>query len=435
MKNVVVIGAQWGDEGKGKVVDILAPHFDIVARYQGGHNAGHTVRVGERKFVLHLIPSGILHEECQCVIGNGVVVEPQAFNAEVEELGLMGVSGEGRLFVSSRACLILPSHVALDRAREARLGAEGVGTTLRGIGPAYESKAARTAVRAGDLAHADLLREKIKRNIEDANRELVSMGAEQIETEKAIDEYVREALKVSPFVRDTAVMLSAAVREGKSVLLEGAQGTMLDLDHGSYPFVTSSSATAGGASTGTGLPPKYITGVLGIAKAYTTRVGGGPFPTELNGEAGEYLQRRGNEVGASTGRPRRTGWFDAVVVRYATMINGIDAFVLTKLDVLDEFDEIKLCTAYRCRGEVIRDVPYSANMLAECEPIYETIPGWKANTSGITRYDDLPAKARDYVRRIEELIGAPIAMISTGPDRAETIIREGTIVSDWLKRE
>jgi adenylosuccinate synthase len=433
MKNIVVIGAQWGDEGKGKVVDILAPHFDIVARYQGGHNAGHTVRIGERKFILRLIPSGILHEECLCVIGNGVVIDPQAFTQEIEELRLAGVECEGRLFVSSRSHLILPSHTALDRARESALGANGVGTTLRGIGPAYEDKAARAGVRAGDLIYADLLRDKVRRNIEQANRELVSMGAEPLETEKATDEFIREALRLAPFVRDTSAFLNTAVDDGRAILLEGAQGTMLDLDHGTYPFVTSSSPTAGGAATGTGLAPKRITGVLGIAKAYTTRVGGGPFPTELKDEAGEYLQKRGNEYGAVTGRPRRTGWFDSVVVRYSTVINGIDAFVLTKLDVLDEFDEIKICTGYRCRGELIEDMPYGASLLAECEPVYETVQGWKTTTSAITRFADLPAKAKDYVRRIEGLVKAPVAMISTGPDRNETIIRQESVVADWMK--
>jgi adenylosuccinate synthase len=433
MKNIVVIGAQWGDEGKGKVVDILAPHFQIVARYQGGHNAGHTVRIGERKFVLHLIPSGILHDDCVCVIGNGVVVHPEAFNAEVEELREMGVECEGRLFISTRAHLILPYHCALDRAREARLGAAGVGTTMRGIGPAYESKAARTGVRAGDLFHLDFAREKIKSNIEDANRELVALGDQPLDVEATLDEFLTQASKLQPFVRDTAVLINQSIREGRAVLLEGAQGTMLDVDHGTYPFVTSSNATAGGAATGVGVPPRAVTGALGIAKAYTTRVGGGPFPTELFDEAGEYLRQRGNEYGASTGRPRRTGWFDAVVVRYAVMLNGLDAIALTKLDVLDEFDEIKVCTAYRYRNEVIEDIPYGAHALAGCEPIYETLPGWKTDTSRITDYDALPEKAKAYVRRLEELVGAPMAMISTGPERNETIIRDGLAVNEWMK--
>jgi len=433
MKNVVVIGAQWGDEGKGKVVDILAPYFDMVARYQGGHNAGHTVRIGERKFVLHLIPSGILHDECECLIGNGVVIDPQAFNSEIEELRQMGVESEGRLFVSSRAHLILPHHTALDRAREQRLGTNNVGTTLRGIGPAYEDKAARTGVRVGDLLYPDMTRDKMRKNIEDANRELISIGADPIDPEKCVDEFLIEALRLKPFIRDSATMINGAVRDGKSILLEGAQGTMLDVDHGTYPFVTSSSATAGGAATGLGLPPRHITGALGIAKAYTTRVGGGPFPTELLDETGTYLQKRGNEYGASTGRARRTGWFDSMVVRYSVMLNGLDAIALTKLDVLDEVEEIKVCTAYRCRGELLQDMPYGANVLAECEPVYETLPGWKTNTSGITEYDDLPAAARDYVSRVEELCGTVVGMISTGPERTETIIRKDSPVSGWMK--
>ncbi|MEN3335280.1 MAG: adenylosuccinate synthase [Blastocatellia bacterium] len=433
MKNIVVVGAQWGDEGKGKVVDILAPHFQIVARYQGGHNAGHTGRIGERKFILRLIPAGILHDDCICVIGNGVVVSPEAFNAEAQELREMGIECAGRLFISTRAHLILPYHNALDRAREARLGAQGVGTTMRGIGPAYESKAARTGIRAGDLFHLDLLREKVKTNVEEANRELVALGERALDVEAMLDTFLSEAAKLQPFVRDTAVFVNRSVREGRAVLLEGAQGTMLDLDHGTYPFVTSSSATAGGAATGLGLPPRSITGALGIAKAYTTRVGGGPFPTELLDETGAYLQKRGNEYGAVTGRPRRTGWFDAVVVRYAVMLNGLDAIALTKLDVLDELDEIQVCTAYRYGGEVIEDIPYGGSALAECEPIYESLPGWKTDTSSITDYDNLPEKAKAYVRRLEELVGAPMAMISTGPERSETIIRDGLAVSRWMK--
>ncbi|HSE97357.1 MAG TPA: adenylosuccinate synthase, partial [Blastocatellia bacterium] len=307
-----------------------------------------------------------------------------------------------------------------------------VGTTMRGIGPAYEDKAARTGVRAGDLLYPDLLRDKIRQNAETASRELVSMGADPLDPEKVLDEYLSEALTLTPFIRNTAVMLNSAVRDGQSVLIEGAQGTMLDIDHGTYPFVTSSNATAGGASTGLGIPPRLVTGVLGIAKAYTTRVGGGPFPTELTDEIGEYLQKRGNEYGAVTGRPRRTGWFDAVVVRYSVMINGIDAIALPKLDVLDELDEIKICSAYRVRGETTGDMPYGATELAECEPVYETLPGWKTSTSGITDYEQLPDAAKRYIARIEELCGAPAALISTGPERTETIIREPSPVSLWM---
>jgi adenylosuccinate synthase len=432
MKNVVVVGAQWGDEGKGKVVDILAPHFDLVARYQGGHNAGHTVRIGDRKFILRLIPSGILHDECQCVIGNGVVVDPTAFNTELQELREAGVECEGRLFISNRAHLILPYHVALDRAREERLGANSVGTTMRGIGPAYEDKASRCGVRAGDLLYPDLLREKVRANIEEKNLELASLGGDILNLDSTLDAFLADSVRLTPFVRDAAAMINNATQSGKSVLVEGAQGTMLDIDHGTYPFVTSSNATAGGAATGLGLAPRNITGVLGIAKAYTTRVGGGPFPTELLDEQGAYLQKRGNEYGAVTGRPRRTGWFDATVVRYAVMLNGFDAIALTKLDVLDEFEEIKVAISYRCRGEVVDGMPYGANVLAECEPVYESLPGWKTTTSRITSFDDLPSAAKDYVRRIEELCGAPIGLISTGPDRNETIIREGLPVHRWM---
>jgi adenylosuccinate synthase len=434
MKNIVVVGAQWGDEGKGKVVDILAPFFDIVARYQGGHNAGHTVRVGDRKFVLRLIPSGILHGECTCVIGNGVVIDPQAFNSELDELRTMGVECDERLFISSRAHLVMPYHAALDRAREMSLGADSVGTTMRGIGPAYEDKAARTGVRAGDLLYPDLLGQRILHNVEIANRELVSMGADALNPEQVLDEYLDQALRLKPFIRNTASMVNSAVRGGQSILIEGAQGTMLDIDHGTYPFVTSSNATAGGAATGLGIPPRLITGVLGITKAYTTRVGGGPFPTELFNETGEYLQKRGNEYGAVTGRPRRTGWLDTVVVRYSVMVNGIDALALPKIDVLDELDEIKICTAYRLRGELTEDMPYGASELGECEPVYEALPGWKTSTVGITDFERLPDAAKNYISRIEELCGAPVALISTGPERTETIIREGSPVSEWMNR-
>jgi adenylosuccinate synthase len=433
MKNIVVIGAQWGDEGKGKVVDILAPHFDIVARFQGGHNAGHTVRIGERKFILRMIPSGVLHGECVCVIGNGTVVAPEAFNSEVEGLRKVGIECEGRLFVSTRAHLILPYHNTLDRAREERLGVKSVGTTMRGIGPAYADKVARVGIRAGDLLYPDLLRDKVSGNIEAANKELALLGAKPLDLESTLDDFLSQALRLKPFIRDTAAFINKSVREGRRVLIEGAQGTMLDIDHGTYPYVTSSNATAGGAVTGLGLPPRAVTGVLGIVKTYTTRVGSGPFPTELRDETGAYLQERGNEYGSVTNRPRRTGWFDAVIVRYSVMLNGMDAMALTKLDVLDEVDEVKICVAYRCRGEVIEAVPYGASALADCEPIYETMPGWKTDTRGVMNFDELPAKAKDYVGRIEELCGAPAALISTGPERTETIIRDGLPVSEWMK--
>jgi len=433
MKNVVVIGAQWGDEGKGKVVDILAPYFEVVARYNGGHNAGHTVRAGERKFVLHLIPSGILHEECTCVIGNGTVVDPSALKLEMDQLEEMGINCEGRLIISERAHMILPYHVALEGVRERGLGANCVGTTMRGIGPAYEDKAARRGVRAGDLLYPEIFREKVLRNVENANREIASMGGEALPP-SIIDDYIKAALGLRPFIKDSSGYLNSSIDAGKSVLLEGAQATMLDIDHGTYPFVTSSNATAGGAATGSGIAPQLITGTLGLAKAYTTRVGAGPLPTELLNDTGAYLQKRGNEFGASTGRPRRTGWFDAVVVRYSNMINRFDALALPKLDVLDEIDELRVCKAYRTGGRIIEDMPYSAERLADCEPVYEELPGWKTSTSGITSYNDLPENAKKYVKRIEELVGAPIALISSGPEREETIIREDSAIAKWMRR-
>src|SRR5262249_48251791 len=319
-------------------------------------------------------------------------------------------------------------------AREEQLGENRVGTTMRGIGPAYEDKAARRAIRAGDLLHPNLLKEKIRDNVEAANRELASIAAPTLDWDQVFKEYFEESANLLSYVADTSTFINHSVRSGKSILLEGAQGTMLDVDHGTYPFVTSSSATAGGAATGTGLGPKLITGVLGMAKAYTTRVGGGPFPTELLDDTGAYLQRRGNEYGASTGRPRRTGWFDAVVVRYSAMINSLDALALPKLDVLDEFDELQICRAYMLNGKTIETMPYSAATLAECIPIYETLPGWKLKTSGITQYDELPAAAKDYIKRIEELTGTPVALISTGPERDETIIRENSAVAGWMNK-
>ena len=432
MKNIVVVGAQWGDEGKGKVVDILAPHFDIVARYQGGHNAGHTVRIGEKKFILRLIPSGILHPGSRCVIGNGVVIDPRAFIGEVQELKESGVLSEGRLFISTRAHLITPWHGAVDRAREQALGSKSVGTTMRGIGPAYEHKAARVGIQAGDLFQDGLVSEKLARGAEAASRELKSLGAALLDLEETTQQFLSDADFLKPFIRDTALMLNQAVKAGQSVLLEGAQGTMLDVDHGTYPFVTSSNPTSGCATTGTGLPPRAINGVLGIAKAYTTRVGAGPFPTELTDETGAYLQKRGNEFGAVTGRPRRPGWFDAVIVRYSSMLNGFDTIALPKLDVLDELEEIKICTAYMLKGEKITSVPHGAALLGECEPVYETLPGWKSSTSGLTSFDALPAGARRYIERLEELCEVPIGLISTGPERTETILRSDSALARWI---
>ena len=429
MKNIVVVGAQWGDEGKGKLVDLIAPAFDVVARYQGGHNAGHTVWIGDRKYILRLVPSGILHEHCVCVIGNGVVVDAQALLEELEGLEAMGVPVEGRLLVSNRAHLILPHHREIERASEARLGEERVGTTMRGIGPTYEEKAARRGIRVGDLLRPEELRAKIKANAAEAQR---ICGA-SADVEEEIERYLAVAERLKPLIRDTCRYLNEATAAGKSILLEGAQGTMLDIDHGSYPFVTSSSSTAGGACTGTGLPPTKITGAIGIAKAYTTRVGAGPFPTELLDERGDHLRDRGHEFGSVTGRPRRTGWFDVPVARYAAMVNGLATIALTKLDVLDEVDEIQVCVAYRANGETFDSIPSSIKEYAGVEPVYENLPGWKTSTRGISKYEDLPEKARAYIERLAELVGVEVGLISTGPERDETIVVRGSRVEEWSR--
>ncbi len=432
MKNIIVVGAQWGDEGKGKLVDLLAPSFDIVARYQGGHNAGHTVWIGDRKYVLRLVPSGILHEHCTCVIGNGVVVDAQALVDEVRGLEEMGVKVDGRLIVSDRAHLILPHHRELERLSEERLGDERVGTTMRGIGPSYEEKFGRRGIRAGDLRNPADFRAKVAASIADARERLPEWSSE-VELRTQYDEYLVAAEQVAAMVQDTARLLNGAVSAGKRILLEGAQGTMLDVDHGSYPYVTSSSSTAGGACTGTGLAPTRITGAIGIAKAYTTRVGAGPFPTELLDERGKLLQDRGHEYGAVTGRPRRTGWFDVPVARYASMVNGLSTIALTKLDVLDAFDEIGVCVAYRFRGETVDYVPSCIKDFGEVEPVYETFPGWSQSTVGVSRFEDLPDRARAYVAALESLVGVEIGLVSTGPERDETIIVPGGRIDEWTR--
>jgi len=428
--NLAIIGAQWGDEGKGKIVDLLAPRFDIVTRYQGGHNAGHTViirnaRGEDEKFVLHLIPSGITHPNKVCVIGNGVVVSPEALLEEIDHLIARGIEVNSRnLLISSRAHLILPYHVALDRQLESHRGRNAVGTTMRGIGPAYEEKMARRGIRAGDLTRPDELSERLSNNAEQANRLLRSLGGEQIDSSKLVEDGLKWAERLAPHITDTTYFLNNAIREGRSLLLEGAQATMLDIDHGTYPFVTSSNSSIGGACTGTGIPPRSIDFTIGVIKAYTTRVGGGPFPTELNNDLGELLRARGGEYGASTGRPRRTGWFDGVVARYAVMVNGLNALALTKLDVLDMFEEIKICVAYDIKGRETHEVPDDANLMVEAQPVYETLPGWMQSTVGISRFEDLPKRAQEYVARLEELSSARFALISTGAERNQTIIRE-----------
>ena len=425
--NLAIIGAQWGDEGKGKIVDLLAPHFDIVTRYQGGHNAGHTVIIrrdgADQKFVLHLIPSGITHPGKTCVIGNGVVVDPRALLVEMEELRAQGIDvGPHNLRVSNRAHLILPYHVALDRAIEASRGGNAVGTTMRGIGPAYEDKMARRGLRAGDLTDPATLSEKLSQTVRQANRLIAMLGGDLIDDKRVIEDGQRWCEQLAPHICDTTYYLNHAAREGKRLLLEGAQATMLDIDHGTYPFVTSSNSSVGGACTGAGIPPREVGCTIGVIKAYTTRVGGGPFPTELNDDLGEHIRARGGEYGASTGRPRRTGWFDAVIARYAVMVNGLDALALTKLDVLDDLDEIRICVGYRINGRETDQVPYDAGQMALAEPVYESMPGWQSPTVGVTSFAELPARAQTYVRRLEELSGAPFAFVSTGAERNETIL-------------
>ncbi|HVS04299.1 MAG TPA: adenylosuccinate synthase [Thermoanaerobaculia bacterium] len=423
MANTVVVGMQWGDEGKGKIVDLLCPAFDAVVRFQGGHNAGHTVRFGDRHFSLHLVPSGILRPQMQCVLGNGMVVAPDAFFSEVERLEGMGVSVAGRLFVSDRAHLILESHVALDGQREAAAGKQRIGTTVRGIGPAYETKAARLGLRVGDLG-SDLLEERLRAQLVRIEAELVALGGQPVGHPVHLADRCRDwAERFAPFRRDTVHLLHQWIRSGKRLLFEGAQGSLLDVDHGTYPYVTSSSAVAGGACTGTGVPPARIDGVLGVLKAYTTRVGGGPFVGEQQGEAGEYLRKRGNEFGTTTGRPRRCGWLDLVAARYASRLNGVDCIALTKLDVLDSFAEIPVCMGYRYRGEVLRSFPSDLRVLEAAEPELKVLPGWRRETVGVTELASLPAAARDYVAFIEQELEAPVGVISTGPRREETVLR------------
>ena len=427
--NIAVLGAQWGDEGKGKIVDLLTPRFSFVARYQGGHNAGHTVYVDGRKFVLHLIPSGILHPGVTCVIGNGVVVDPQALFAEVDTLHGMGVETEGRLLVSDRAHLILPYHRELDLLSEARRGERKIGTTSRGIGPAYEDKIARRGLRVCDLRHPDTVAERIRENVTARNR---LIPEPHVDWQQVLDELLAIGERLKPLMADTSAVLVDAMRQGRHVMFEGAQGTMLDIDHGTFPFVTSSNGTAGGVCTGLGVPPRAVNGVLGVAKAYTTRVGEGPLPTELTGEMGDRLRESGQEYGASTGRPRRCGWYDAVAVRYAARINGLDALALTKLDVLDGLERIEICTAYRKGTERVEDFPADLQMLAECEPVYESLSGWDQPTKGVRRFEDLPAAAKAYVRRLEEVSGVPAAIISTGSDRDDTILRDASVLARWF---
>lgn len=434
MANVVVVGGQWGDEGKGKVVDLLCPAFRHVARFNGGNNAGHTVRFADRHFALHLIPSGILHENCQCYIGPGVVVDPVSLLSEVENLEAQGIPVRHRLHLSPRAHLVLPHHRALDVARENAKGTKKIGTTGKGIGPAYETRAARSGLRAGLARDPQRLREKAVAFAADLSRQLANFPEAPVPTPDELEHALTCAEKLVPFLRPVDMQLAAAWREGEAILFEGAQGTLLDLDFGTYPFVTSSGCLAGFAAPALGLPARAVHGVLGVFKAYCTRVGGGPFPTEIPDALGEQIRRRGNEFGTTTGRPRRTGWFDAVAARAAVRWSGIEAVALTKLDVLDSLERIPVAVAYRLGESVLDDVPEDAEELAAVRPVYEELSGWNSETTGITEFEALPPRAQAYVRRLEELLGVPVVLISTGPRREETILRRIPPLDSWLTR-
>ncbi len=424
MSNTVLVGSQWGDEGKGKIIDVLTRRVDWVVRYQGGNNAGHTVEVGDSKYVLHLIPSGMLHEGKKCVIGNGVVIDLGALKKELDDLVARGVHPEGRFYISDRAHIVFPYHRALDGAGEgARDKSTRIGTTGRGIGPAYADKTARSGLRMCDLFEPDF-EERLRGRIRESNKMLAVLGAEALKEDDVVRESLAAAQALKIFVADTAVLVNDAIRRGESVLFEGAQGTMLDVDFGTYPFVTSSSAAAGGACTGTGVPPNRINEVIGVVKAYTTRVGEGPFPTELHDADGQKLRDVGHEYGATTGRPRRCGWFDGVVARYAVMLNGITSWAMMKLDVLDSFETIKIAVAYDLDGKRVESVPAAATALARCKPIYEEWPGWMQDTSKAKTWQELPEKAQAYLRRLEELTGARIGLLSVGPKRDSTILIE-----------
>jgi adenylosuccinate synthase len=426
----VIVGAQWGDEGKGKIVDVLSESFSVVARYAGGHNAGHTVIIDSKKFILQLVPCGVLRKGCRSVIGNGVVLDPLAFLKEVGALRAAGVKVDGNLFVSNRAQVILPYHRMIELAAENAPGRVKIGTTSRGIGPAYEDKMGRRGLRVADLLDLELLKKHIENAVREKNMIAHALfNSEPLDADKMYAEYAQAAEKVAPFVCDTAVLLNHALANGESILFEGAQGTMLDIDHGTYPFVTSSSATSGGAVIGTGIAPTAITSVIGITKAYCTRVGGGPFPTEEKGSPGENLRKRGNEYGAVTGRPRRTGWIDLPLLRYSAMINGISWLVVTKLDVLDDLAEIPVCVGYKIDGQPTIEAPAQASGYERIECVYRNLPGWQTSTEGITDYEKLPQRAREYLAFIAQETGAKIGMISTGPDRDHTILVDEFVTS------
>ena len=427
MSTVVVVGSQWGDEGKGKITDFLSEESDLVIRYQGGSNAGHTVVEGEKQYIFHLIPSGILHEGNQCYIGSGVVIDPASLLQEIEDLRIQGIEVEGKLFIDSKTNIVFPYHKILDEKKEEKRGKNKIGTTKRGIGPTYIDKSARCGIRMVDLINKDILKEKLKANFQEKNENLIKL----YNTEMAVQEessifkkYITYGQQLKKYIRDVSLLVNQAIDKNEKILFEGAQGTLLDIDHGTYPYVTSSSTIAGGACTGIGVGPTKIDKVLGITKAYTTRVGEGPFPTEMLGEMGEYIQKKGREYGATTERPRRCGWFDAVVVKYAVRINGMESMVITKIDVLSGLKKLKICTGYQYQGETIKEFPTDLEVLKNCTPVYEELEGWTGEISQITEYKDLPLQLKTYVKRIEELTKAKAVIISVGPKRSQTITRE-----------
>lgn len=421
----IIVGTQWGDEGKGKIVDLLSRQYDIVARYQGGANAGHTVKVHNKTFILHLIPSGILHPNVVCVIGNGVVLDPVALLDEIKILEEEGIEIEGRLFISQKAHLIMPYHKLMDQASEEKQGIDRIGTTGRGIGPAYVDKVNRKGIRIVDLLDRERFEKKLRRNLEEKNTIIERIyGKSPLDVNAIVEEYLKFDIAIDRYIKDVSVYLNRAISNGKNVLLEGAQGTLLDVDHGTYPYVTSSNPSSGGACIGVGIGPTKITEITGVIKAYTTRVGEGPFPTELEGKEGEFLRKEGHEYGATTGRPRRCGWFDAIVARYAIRINGIDSLAVTKLDVLDKLPAIKICVGYQLQGKILKDFPGDLHALIKCEPIYEELPGWQSSTANAKHWSELPEKAQQYLRYIEKLVGVPIKIISVGSKRRQTIFRD-----------
>jgi len=428
MPNTILVGAQWGDEGKGKIIDYLTDEAEIVVRSQGGNNAGHTIVIEGEKYVLHLIPSGILRKSKTCVIGNGVVLDPVSLVQEIEGLRARGVKVGKNLLISDAAHLVFPYHRALDEQREALKGGGKIGTTKRGIGPAYADKASRTGIRAGDLLSPETFAEKLAARVKENNAVLKSLDAKPVSGKQILADYLEAAKVLEPFITNTVVFLHHAVQQGVPILFEGAQGTFLDIDHGTYPYVTSSNCVAGAAAAGAGVGPKAINYVLGIVKAYSSRVGAGPFPSELHDEVGRHLSRVGQEFGSVTGRPRRCGWLDVAALKRSIEINGVDGLCLTKLDVLDGLPEVRICTHYEVEGEAIDRLPFGAQALARCVPVYESMPGWSQSTAGLRSWDDLPQAARRYLQRVEELAGSTIDLVSTGAEREDTIMRHPLFV-------